>query len=123
MFARTPQEIDACFAEAVNGGDLEEIVAFYEPHAVLVAEPGKEVRGHDGIRRAMAAYLMLKPRLSAQTVSVVEGPHVALVRTRWSLRGTDPSGAPIQMSGHAQEVVRRQADGTWRFAIDDPFAG
>ncbi len=26
------------------------------------------------------------------------------------------------LAGKAIEVVRRQADGTWRFAIDDPYA-
>jgi len=33
-----------------------------------------------------------------------------------------PDGAIIEQRGKAVEVVRRQADGTWRFAIDDPFA-
>lgn len=30
--------------------------------------------------------------------------------------------APFTMRHKATEIVRRQADGTWRFAIDDPYA-
>jgi len=35
---------------------------------------------------------------------------------------TGPDGQPTAMAGKAIEVVRRQADGTWRFIVDDPWA-
>jgi ketosteroid isomerase-like protein len=39
----------------------------------------------------------------------------------WQGRATGPDGAPVELTGKAIEVVRRQADGTWRFAIDDAY--
>jgi ketosteroid isomerase-like protein len=40
---------------------------------------------------------------------------------RWpSAKG--PDGTLVERSGRAIEVVRWQADGAWRFAIDDPYA-
>jgi ketosteroid isomerase-like protein len=33
-----------------------------------------------------------------------------------------PDGVLIERSGRAIEIVRRQTDGTWRVAIDDPYA-
>ena len=49
MPASTPQEIHFLFERAFNIGDVEAILALYEPGAVLVAG-GKPVTGHDGIR-------------------------------------------------------------------------
>jgi len=40
----------------------------------------------------------------------------------WTLSATPPGAPPIERSGKAMEVVRRQPDGSWRVAIDDPFA-
>jgi ketosteroid isomerase-like protein len=50
------------------------------------------------------------------------GEDLALVYNDWTLSATGPDGSPIQRSGKAIEVVRRQRDGSWRFAIDDPRA-
>ena len=39
---------------------------------------------------------------------------------RWSIQGADANGAPVELAGTTVEVVRRQADGSWRYAIDVP---
>jgi ketosteroid isomerase-like protein len=31
-------------------------------------------------------------------------------------------GSAVDLGGNTTEVVRRQADGTWRYVIDDPFS-
>ncbi len=36
---------------------------------------------------------------------------------------TGPDGNPLEMSGTCAEVARRQADGTWKYVLLDPFAG
>ena len=46
---------------------------------------------------------------------------VALLHGRWTLKGTAPDGSAIETSGRNSEVVRRQPDGGWLFAIDNPF--
>jgi ketosteroid isomerase-like protein len=38
------------------------------------------------------------------------------------MSATPPGASPIERSGKAMEVMRRQPDGSWRVAIDDPFA-
>ena len=37
--------------------------------------------------------------------------------------GTDADGNPVDLRGSTAEVVRRQPDGTWKYAIDHPFGG
>jgi ketosteroid isomerase-like protein len=45
----------------------------------------------------------------------------ALLHSAWTLATTGPDGVPINMAGTTADVVRRQADGTWRFVIDNPW--
>jgi ketosteroid isomerase-like protein len=38
------------------------------------------------------------------------------------MSATDPDGNPRERAGKAIEVMRRQADGSWKLVIDDPYA-
>ena len=46
---------------------------------------------------------------------------LALVTAEWQLAMTGPDGNPATMTGQSVEVLRRQPDGRWLFAIDFPF--
>ena len=119
MPARKPEECDLLLGEALNAGDLEAAVALYEPNASFVQQPGQVVTGRAAIREVMQGFLAVKPKLKIE-VNAVQGGDVALLRSKWSLNGTGPDGKPVTMSGNGTEVVRRQADGTWLFVIDNP---
>ncbi|MGE0820922.1 MAG: SgcJ/EcaC family oxidoreductase [Candidatus Binatia bacterium] len=121
MPARKPEECDLLLGEALNRGDIEAALALYEPMAAFVQEPGKVVIGHAGVREAMNGFLALKPRLTIEVHAVQNGGgDIALLQSKWSLTGTGADGKPLSMSGNGVEVVRRQADGTWKFIIDNP---
>jgi ketosteroid isomerase-like protein len=47
---------------------------------------------------------------------------LALVRGSWTALAKKPDGSPTRISGKNVELVRRQADSTWRFVIDHPRA-
>ncbi len=47
---------------------------------------------------------------------------VALLGSRWRLAGTTPEGQAIALSGQGAEVVRRQADGSWRYVLEPQIA-
>ena len=116
MPARTPEDVDRLFGEYVNAGDLDSLVALYEPDAALLLGPEPLV-GSAAIRAGLGAYLAMKPRLEMRVVRVVAaGRDLAMLYNDWRQTAPDPA------EGHALEVVRRQADGTWRFVIDDPYA-
>jgi ketosteroid isomerase-like protein len=38
----------------------------------------------------------------------------------WTLTGTGPDGAPMEMQGRGYDVMRRQSDGSWKMVIDSP---
>jgi uncharacterized protein (TIGR02246 family) len=119
----SPQQVIERFADHLNDGDLDAMTGLYEPEATFVAEPGVQLRGLETIREALQGFLALKPTISGEIQSVIETGGVALVVNRWRLEGTGPEGDPIEMSGLSADVVRRQADGSWRVLIDDPWGG
>ena len=106
---------------AINSGDLEGAVALYEGSAVLLSPEGTPARGTAELRAALGGFIAMKPRLGSQAERVFESGDLALYLSRWTLHGTDPSGGAIEMAGESTDVLRRQADGRWLIAIDNPW--
>lgn len=123
MPARTPKQCDDLFARHLAAGNVEAVVALYEPKACLVLEGGAVARGTAAIRKALATFATMKPRFEMNVRRVVKaGNDLAVLHNDWSLRATLPDGTSFSDTGKATEVVRRQRDGTWRFVVDDPRA-
>ena len=121
MPARNPEECDSLLLEALTRGDLETAVALYEPKASFVQESGEVAVGRTAIREILSAYVAIKPKFTVKSRSVQSGDGtLAMTGLKWSATGTDPEGKPVTLSGNSSEVVRRQADGTWLFVIDNP---
>lgn len=96
-------------------------MALYEPDAWLLPQPGVRVQGHGAIREALAGFLALQGDFHMEAPRITEGRDVALLVAAWTLEAKGPDGAPIRLAGRTADVVRRQADGRWLFAIDSPF--
>ena len=116
-----PEEIHSRFATAFNSGNLDAIMALYEPEASLVPQPGQVVQGRDAIRQALLQFLALKGTMQVKSIFRVHGPGLVLMRGQWKLTGTGPDGKPIEMMGQSVEVVRQQPSGEWLLAVDHPF--
>lgn len=114
-----PEHIHGAFQSAFNQQDLETIVGLYEPEAALV-HGGALVRGQHAIREAYRSVLGLHPTIDVQTLQVISVRDTALLRGTWSWQATALDGTPLRRSGRSIEIVRLQADGGWRFVIDDP---
>jgi uncharacterized protein (TIGR02246 family) len=121
MSARSPEEIDPLFAQALNAGDIDALMALYEPQASLMPSPGKVVVGTAAIREALVAFLAGRPNMTLSRRLVSHTDDLALVTSKWELTMTGADGQRSTMNGQSVEVVRRQGDGSWRFAIDMPF--
>jgi uncharacterized protein (TIGR02246 family) len=108
--------------KTIDTGDLDAALELYEPDAVFVVAPGQVVTGHAAIRE------VLRGMLAAGGVGNIEGVtsvvstdgSVAFTRTKGSATHAGPDGKPVTVEFHSVEVVRKQPDGTWRIAIDDP---
>jgi uncharacterized protein (TIGR02246 family) len=122
MSERAPVETHALFQKAFNAGDIQGLMALYEPNAILIPQPGAPpITGTYAIRSALQGFLALKGKVDLQTKYVVLHGDIALLRSAWRLTGTGPDGKAVEMSHGSTEVVRRQPDGSWRYIIDHPF--
>ena len=121
-----PTSPEAChhlFVEHFNAGDLDALLSLYEPACSLVRRDGSLARGHAEIREVLGRLIAVSARMRSEIVKVVPGGHdLAMVYNDWHVSGKRADGQPVEASGKALEVVRRQPDGTWRFILDDPYA-
>jgi uncharacterized protein (TIGR02246 family) len=116
-----PEDIQRHFAEAVNSGKIDAVLALYAPEARLVVPPsGPVVTGLPAIREALERVLALKGKMVLDTTYCIQAGDVALLRGKWRLTGTGPDGKSITMEGESAEVVRRQPDGRWLYIVDHP---
>ena len=116
------QDIHRRFETAFNNADLEAILALYEPQALFVNTDGAVMHGHKEIRRAFAAVFASGARIRLETAGIMEGTDgLVLMHGRWLLSGNGPDGEAFEQRGTSAEVLRRQANGSWLYAIDNPF--
>ena len=104
-----PEELSDFFLQRANAGDVEGVVALYEPDAVLAFPPGQLAAGHEQIRAAYAEFLASKPVLASA------GQRPPIVCDDIALTSTLLPGG-----GTTVKIARRQPDGTWRWVIDQP---
>jgi uncharacterized protein (TIGR02246 family) len=122
MAVQRPEDMHRAFTEAFNAGDADALMALYEAEAALAPAPGQTVTGTAAIREALGGFLALNGRISIVTQAIVPAGDVVLLHGSWLLSGTGPDGSPVELAGLNTEVVRRQADGSWLFLIDNPFS-
>ena len=123
MSTTSLEQMHQKFQDAFNSGSVDAVMALYEPEPTLVPQPGVVVTGAAAVRQAFSAFLALKPTIVVETRLIAPGGgDLAILYSRWALRGTSTDGIPIELAGQGSEVVRRQPDGSWLFVIDNPFA-
>jgi ketosteroid isomerase-like protein len=121
MAATTPEQIHRLFEDRFNAGDLDGLMELYESNAALIAQPGSIGHGSEQVRAALLGFLALKGRITLETKLVVTVGDLAYLSNTWSLNGTGPDGNPVTLGATTAEVARRQADGTWRYVMDNAW--
>jgi uncharacterized protein (TIGR02246 family) len=120
MSPHKPEDWPRLFERHLNAGDLEAVVALYEPNASFVPRSGETVVGRDGIRPMLAELIGSKTRLHGWVIKVVTAGDVALLYTDWQGTTVEPSNRTVEFRHKAIEIVRRQPDDTWKLIVGDP---
>ena len=105
--AQDPEELGRLFLQRANAGDIDGVVALYEPEAVLASPAGGVAVGTEAIRRAYQQLLAGRPRVAGDVGPALRCGDLALTSTRFQ-------------GGATAEIARRQPDGTWLWAVDQP---
>ena len=117
----TPEQVLASIVDGINAGNLDSLMSLYESQAAFAAQPGSLNHGLPGVREALAGFIAMKGTLDLKVTRVLEASDLALVTAVWSFTGTGPDGEPVKLAAKSADVLRRQADGSWRFVIDNPW--
>lgn len=121
MSKETPEQVLKSIVDGINAGNLDALMSLYEPGAAFAASPGSLAHGLAGVRESLAAFIAMKGTLDLKVTRVLEAGGLALVVGAWSFTGTGADGTSVTLTGHNADVLRRQADGSWRFVIDNPW--
>lgn len=105
--------------ERFNAADLEAMLDLYVPDAVYVNPEGKQLIGHAGLRADFESMFAAKPVIDLHDRHHIAYRDTAITTNRWTMTIPKPDGSKETLTGGGIEVVRRQADGGWRFIIDD----
>jgi ketosteroid isomerase-like protein len=105
--AKEPNDLERFFVERTNAGDVEGLVALYEPTATLAVGDGEVMVGLDPIRKFFVNFLATRPQLapSVQAPALCSGD-LALTSSR------------LANGDITAEIARRQPDGNWLWAVD-----
>lgn len=115
-----PEDCDILIFEHFRNKDLDAVVSLFEADATFYADDKTVLRGHAAIRKAMS------PWIDAHKLEWIKGPvayvnasnDLAILRGTWAATFKDKDGKLTTTTGKNVELVRKQADGTWRFVID-----
>jgi uncharacterized protein (TIGR02246 family) len=124
MAAQRPEDLHPLFAEAFSSGDLEGITGLYEKSAVfLLDRSGRLAKGANEIREVYRPMFAGKAKMEVETRKIVQAEELALMIGRWTITASGADGNALMRSGVGADVARRQPDGTWLIAIDNPYGG
>ena len=121
LSTETPERVLEAVVEGINTSNFEMLMALYEPKAAFATQPGSLAPGLGGIREALGGFVAMKGKLNLEVSRVLEVGDLALVVGDWSFTGTGLDGEPVKLAAKNADVLRRQADGSWRFVIDNPW--
>jgi uncharacterized protein (TIGR02246 family) len=111
------EDAHATLAAAFNTGDIATVMNMYDVTGIIVPEPGKPVAGKEKFEEAIKAILSIKGKMEIKTVYCLQTGNIAVGRSEWNI--TD--GNEVKISAKGIEVMRQQADGTWKIIIDHAF--
>jgi len=112
---------DSSFAASANGGDVDGVVAAYAADASILPPNAPAQKGATAIRQFWGGFMDAYTLNFDLGVDATEGRgDLAYVVGRYKLVATPKAKGPppIAEEGKFVEVLKRQADGSWKYVVD-----
>lgn len=116
MGVASPEDMAEAFRQRFNDRDEAGLLDLYGPDAVFTLDGETLARGAAEIKAALSSMLSSGFTLKGRYENVLTAGDVAVCRLRWEMLNSE---GWIEMDGVSLEVLKRGADGRWRFALDD----
>jgi len=114
-----PEGVIPSLIERFNSGQIDAMMALYAPEAVFIANDGRTITDRREIAAQFQRDMSLGLPLTAHVRHVFVGDDTAQIVVDWSIDGKGPDGKEVHLGGSASDIVRRGADGRWRYLIDN----
>jgi ketosteroid isomerase-like protein len=114
-----PEGMAATLVERFNSGKVSAMMGMYAPEAVFISNDGRTITDHAEIAAELERDLKLGLPLQAKARHVFVADDIAQVVLDWSIDGEGPDGRHVHLGGSAADILRRGADGRWRYIIDN----
>lgn len=116
MDQATILETISAMTTAFAAGNIDGVMATYEPSAVVVAQPGQPVAGNAALRAMFAEFIASGVNFTYGAHEVVVAGDTGLHLMSWTAPGPDGPMTALSVA-----VLHRQPDGSWKMVIDHPF--
>lgn len=111
------EDAHAALAAAFNTKDLATVLSMYDVSGIMCPEPQKQITGKADWESALTGILAIPGTMEIKTVFCLQTGDIAVGRSEWSI--TD--GKEVKIAAKGIEVMKRQADGTWKIVVDHAF--
>ncbi|GAA2016403.1 hypothetical protein GCM10009839_09960 [Catenulispora yoronensis] len=112
-----PARLPFVYADALNAGDADAVLALFHQDATMRTFTGKVLTGPEALHAEAVQSIAAQARLTNKPRSTLVGGDTALIIVDWDLEATAPDGTRISPTGTTTAVALRSADGSWRFTI------
>jgi uncharacterized protein (TIGR02246 family) len=114
-----PEGVIPSLVERFTSGNVDAMMELYAPEAVFVAKDGRTITDRTEIAAQFQRDMSLGLPLKTNVRHVFVANDTAQIIVDWSIHGRGPHGEDVHLGGSASDIVRRGADGRWRYIIDN----
>jgi ketosteroid isomerase-like protein len=115
------RKADADWVRAAQTKKVDDWVAFYSEDAVILPPNDNTVAGKANLSKPIGDLLALPGLVISwqpTKVEVAKSADLAYLYGTYQMTATGPDGKPIQDHGKMLEIWKKQADGSWKCAVD-----
>jgi len=118
----SPEDLPTHFDVAFNRADLDAVLESFDDSATMRMTNDQIIEAdQSNLRAAFAQLLSLRPRIHNEVRRVLRCDDLALVLMDWTVTMRDSEGQERVDRGTATQVMKQQADGSWRLKISNPL--
>ncbi|UJF33780.1 YybH family protein [Paenibacillus hexagrammi] len=116
-----PELLPIAFDDAINGQNLERVIALYTEDASMRTQFDELLTGTDAIVSGISRMFLAKPYLKNTVKRSIIAGDIALLIVDWVMELTDSTGQRFTTTGTATNVAKQMADGSWRLHVTNPL--
>lgn len=116
MLPRTPRLAIRALLTAFQQRDVDAVLALYENNALMVVHPNMIATGRSSLRKVYEGIFSLSGDSRFEEQRFIEGDDLALFSANLAMASN-----PVTETHLTTMVLRKQPDGSWLIAMDNPW--